>query len=132
VSQKIHVTLNSIFVDSAGGDSGNDLELYGNITAQGQNALAMFTKDSSNYVVIHEGGMFGQPITDGILDVVPQPGQVLTFKANLQDQDTFSPDDTICSDTVTAPFETGWRRDVTISCTGDSARVRITFSLAPI
>jgi hypothetical protein len=29
-------------------------------------------------------------------------------------------------------FETGWRKDVTITLTGDGARVRVTFSLSPI
>jgi thiol-activated cytolysin len=132
VSQKVRVVLNSIFVDSAGGDAGSDLELYGNITAQGEGALAMFTKDSNNYATIREGSMFGQPIGEGILNVVPQAGQKLTFKANLKDEDDFSPDDTICSDTVDVPFETGWRRDVTVTCTGDDAKVRIQFSLSPI
>jgi thiol-activated cytolysin len=132
VSQKVRVVLNSIFVDSAGGDAGSDLELYGNITAQGSNALALYTKDSNNYATIREGSMFGQPIGEGILDVVPQAGQKLTFKANLKDEDDFSPDDTICSDSVEVAFETGWRRDVTVTCTGDDAQVRIQFSLSPI
>jgi thiol-activated cytolysin len=132
VSQKVRVVLNSIFVDSAGGDAGSDLELYGNITAQGSDAMAMFAKDSNNYATIREGSMFGQPIGEGILNVVPQAGQKLTFKANLKDEDDFSPDDTICSDTVDVPFETGWRRDVTVTCTGDDAQVRIQFSLSPI
>jgi len=132
VSQKVKITLNSIAVDSAGGDSGSDLELYGNITAEGSDGLVLFTKDSGNYVTIHEGSQFGQPIADGILNVVPQPGHAVIFRANMKDQDTFSPDDTICSDTVSAPFETGWRRDVTVTCTGDSAQVRLNFSMAPI
>jgi thiol-activated cytolysin len=132
VSQKVRVVLNSIFVDSAGGDAGDDLELYGNITVEATDAFTPFTKGSSSYATIHEGTMFGQPIADGILNVVPQAGQVITFRANLKDEDDFSPDDTICSDAVTAPFETGWRRELTVTCTGDDARVRIVFSLAPI
>jgi thiol-activated cytolysin len=132
VSQKVRVVLNAITVDSAGGDAGDDLELYGSISSEGSDALVQFNKNSDNYVVIHEGNLFGQPIADGILNVVPQPGQVIRLKANLKDQDDFSADDTICSDAVVAPFETGWRRDVTVNCTGDDARVRITFSLAPI
>lgn len=132
VSQKVRVVLNSIFVDSAGGDAGSDLELYGNVTAEGSNGLVLLDKGSSNYVVIREGSQFGQPISDGIIDVVPQPGQAIRLRANLKDEDDFSPDDTICSELVAAPFETGWRRDVTVTCTGDDARVRLVFSLAPI
>jgi hypothetical protein len=132
VSQKVRVSLNSIFVDSAGGDAGSDLELYGNVSAEGSDGLVLLDKGSSNYVVIREGSQFGQPIADGILNVVPQAGQAIRFRANLKDEDDFSPDDTICSELVSAPFETGWRRDVTVTCTGDDARVRLVFSLAPI
>ncbi len=132
VSQKIRVVLNSIFVDSAGGDAGDDLELYGNVTAEGSDALVLLSKGSSNYVVIRQGNQFGQPIADGILNVVPQAGQAVRFRANLKDEDDLSPDDTICSELVSAPFEAGWRRDVTVTCTGDDARVRLVFSLAPI
>jgi hypothetical protein len=132
VSQKVRVVLNSIAVDSAGGDAGSDLELYGNVTAEGSDALVLLNKGSSNYVVIREGSQFGQPIADGVLNVVPQPGQAIRFRANLKDEDDFSPDDAICSELVSAPFETGWRRDVTVTCTGDDARVRLVFSLSPI
>jgi thiol-activated cytolysin len=132
VSQKVRVVLNSINVDSAGGDAGDDLELYGNITALGTAGQTMFSKNSDNYAVIREGSMFGQPISESILDVVPQNGQKLILRANLTDEDDFSANDTICSDSVEVPFESGWRKDVTVTCTGDDARVRIVFSLAPI
>lgn len=132
VSQKVRVTLSSIFVDSAGGDAGDDLELYGNVTAEGSNAIVLLNKNADNAVVIRQGSQFGQPISDGIIDVVPQAGQTIRLRANLKDDDGIFPDDTICSELVTAPFETGWRRDVTVTCTGDDARVRLVFSLAPI
>jgi thiol-activated cytolysin len=132
ISQKIRVVLGSIAVDSAGGDAGKDLELYGNITAEAEGAIVLFNKSSSNYVVIREGTQFGQPVAEGILGVVPQAGQAIRLRANLKDKDDFSPDDTICSELVAAPFELGWRRDVTVTCTGDDARVRLVFSLSPI
>src|SRR5688572_5943498 len=120
VSQKVRVVLNAIYVDDDGGDAGGgDLELYGNVTAQGSDSVVLFNKGSSNYVVIREGSMFGQPIAESILNVVPQAGQSITLRANLKDEDDFSSDDTICSELVGAPFETGWRKDVTINCTGD-------------
>jgi len=51
----------------------------------------------------------------------------------MRDSDVFlNPNDTTCSDTVVAPFETGWRRDYTVTCTGDSSQVRFVFSLSPI
>jgi len=132
VSQKIRVVLSSLAVDSAGGDAGDDLELYGNITAEGTSGLVLFDKGSSSWVRIHEGNQFGQPINEGILNVVPAAGQVIRLRADLKDEDDFSYDDTICSDAISVPFETGWRRDVTVNCTGDSARVRVVFSLSPI
>jgi thiol-activated cytolysin len=132
VSQKVKVTLNQVFVDSAGGDAGSDLELYGNITAQGADSIVLLNKNSDNYLTIHEGGMFGQPVAEGILNVVPAAGQSITLRANMKDYDPLSSDDTICGDVTVAPFETGWRRDYTVTCTGDSAQVRIVFSLAPI
>jgi hypothetical protein len=132
VSQKIHVVLQAIAVDDAGGDSGDDLELYGSITVQGVDSLVLFNKNSDNYVGIHQGSQYGQPIAEGILNVVPKAGQAISFHANLRDYDTFSPDDTIANDTVTAPFESGWRKDVTVNGTGDSARIRVVFSISPI
>ena len=133
VSQKVRVVLNAIYVDDDGGDAGGgDLELYGNVTAQGLDSVVLFNKGSSNYVVIREGGMFGQPIAESILNVVPQAGQSINLRANLKDEDDFSSDDTICSELVALPFETGWRKEATVNCTGDDARVRLVFSLAPI
>ena len=92
----------------------------------------MFNKNSDNYAVIREGSQFGQPVAEGILNVVPQAGQTIRLRANLKDEDDLSPDDTICSDLISIPFEAGWRKDATITCTGDDARVRVTFSLSPI
>jgi thiol-activated cytolysin len=132
VSQKIRVTLQSIAVDDAGGDSGDDLELYGDIWAEGVSSTAMFHKDSSNYVQIHQGSQFGQPIAEAVIDVVPQAGQSIKLHAHLFDQDTFSPDDDMGNETALELFENGWRKDVTLTLTGDSARVRVNYSLAPI
>ena len=132
VSQKLLVTLQSISVDSAGGDSGNDLELYGDIWAEGVDTQNLFHKDSSNYVQIHEGSQFGQPIAQAVVNVVPQAGQSIKLHAHLFDQDTFSPDDDMGNEVSINPFETGWRKDVTVNLTGDSARIRVVFSIAPI
>jgi thiol-activated cytolysin len=132
VSQKIRVVLQSIAVDDAGGDPGDDLELYGNITAVGASSLVLYNRGDSSYATIPQGGQFGQPVAEGILSVVPQAGQSFSVRANLTDEDDFSPNDTICSDAVSLPFEGGWRKDVTVTCTGDDARVRVVFSLSPI
>lgn len=132
VSQKVRVVLNNITVDSAGGDPGDDLELYGTISAEATDSVTLFNKGSGAWVRIRSGSQFGPPIADGVLSVVPQPGEAIRLRANLKDADDLSPDDTICNELVSVPFDTGWRRDVTVTCTGDGARVRLVFSLAPI
>ena len=134
VAQQVRVTLQSIAVDDAGGDSGDDLELYGQITAEGTNLMTLFNKDSSHYVQIHQGSVFGAggPIAEAVIDVSPRPGQAIRLHANLTDQDALSPDDNIGNEVVVNPFETGWRKDVTVTLTGDGARVRVSFSLTPI
>ena len=132
VSQKILVTLSSIAVDDAGGDSGDDLELYGTISADAASATTLFSKSSSDYVQIHQGSQFGPTISQAVIDVVPQPGQVINLRAHLWDQDTFSPDDDMGNEVGAQPFEAGWRKDVTLTLTGDSARIRVNFSMQPI
>jgi thiol-activated cytolysin len=134
VSQKVKVTLTSIAVDSAGGDSGSDLELFGQIWVEGTNTQTLFDRDSAHFVQIHEGQSFGTgaPIAEAVIDVAPAAGQTIKLHANLTDQDTFSFNDNIGNETVGNPFETGWRKESTITLTGDSARVRVVFSLTPI
>jgi thiol-activated cytolysin len=133
VSQRVRVTLQSIAVDVAA-DSGDDLELYGLITAEGSDLQTLFNKDSSHYVQIHQGSIFGgpAPIAEAVIDVSPGPGQAIRLHTHLTDQDTLSGDDNIGDDIMAIPFETGWRKDVTMTLTGDGARVRVNFSLAPI
>lgn len=133
VTQQVQVTLSAITVDDAGGDSGDDLELYGDITAQGNgDATNMFHKDTNNYVQIHQGATFGNPIGTAIINVNPAAGQTITLTAHLHDYDTFSGNDDLGTEISINPFEAGWRKDVTVTLTGDSTRVRVTFSLAPI
>lgn len=134
VSQRVRVTLNSIAVDSAGGDAGGDLELYGQITAQGTDLRTLFAKDASHFVQIREGSVFGAgaPVAETVIEVSPRAGQAIRLHARLIDQDTLSGDDNIGDDILVNPFETGWRKDVTMTLTGDAARIRINFSLSPI
>jgi len=134
VSQRVRVVLHSIAVDDAGGDFGGDLELYGQIFVEGASLATLFSKDSDHYVQIHEGAIFGTgaPIGEAVIDVSPKPGQAIRLHAKLTDEDSTSPDDNIGDDDLLNPFETGWRKDVTMTLTGDSAVVRLNFSLEPI
>ena len=134
VSQKIKVTLKSIRVESDGGDGGSNLEIYGRITAQGTSAATLFDKSSDSYVVVGEGQTWpqGQFVSEAVIDVKPQGGQVIKLSADLWDYDPVSANDRLGAELVVAPFEVGWRRDVTAILTGDEARVIVTFGLQPI
>jgi thiol-activated cytolysin len=135
VAQKIKVTLQSITVESAAGDLDNNLELYGTISAQGTTLSTLLSKTGSTYVTIEEGTSFGsaaQPISEGVIEVKPQAGQAIKLRANLIDHDPLFGDDSSGDETILAPFETGWRKDVSIVLTGSGSRVRVNFELAPI
>jgi thiol-activated cytolysin len=133
VSQQVRVTLRSIAVDSAGGDPGDNLELYGLITAQGTNLQTLFNKDGNNYVSIAEGSIFGggTPIAESVINVSPRAGQAIKLRVKLSESDLVG-DDSIGDEVVINPFETGWRKDVTVTLTGSGARVRAVFGLEPI
>lgn len=133
VSQKIRVALTSIAVDDDGGDGGGELEIFGRIWAEGVNSATLFDKNSGNYVVIREGTQFGQgaPIAEAVIEVSPKAGESIRLRGNLTEHDPFF-DDALGNETMLNPFETGWRKDATLTFTGSSARVRVTFNLSPI
>ncbi len=135
VSQKVKVTLKTIRVEDAGGDAGDDLELYGSIWASSNSTLNLFDKGTGDYVVIRQGEAWpsGSFVSEGIVSVTPQPGNQIRLGASLIDRDgALNPDDTIGNLTVNAPFDLGWRRDVQLLLTGDDARVTVTVGLQPI
>ena len=133
VSQKIKVTLQSIAVDNAGGDPGDDLEIYGTIWAEGASNGTLFSKDGGNWVRIHQGEQFGggAPLAETVINVSPKAGQAIRLRADLHESDLIG-DDSLGNETLVNPFETGWRKDATLILTGSSARVRVSFSLTPI
>jgi len=134
VSQKIKITVKAIRVESAGGDAGSDLELYGTIWADGTNRDVLFSRDSNNWVRVHEGQSFPSSgtLSDGVLEVTPAPGGEIVLGAHLIDEDTLFGDDDLGDQVVIAPYELGWRRDADVILTGSSARVVVTFSMQPI
>jgi thiol-activated cytolysin len=128
VSQKLLVTLESIAVDSGG-----DRSLYGDIWADGDDSQNLMHKDSSNRIDINQGSQFGQPmISQAIISVTPQPGHSINLHAHLWDHDFILADDDLGNETSSSPFETGWRKEVTVNLTGDSGVIRVVFSIAPI
>ena len=133
VSQKVKVTLHSIAVEEDGGDAGGELEIYGRIWAEGTTSATLFDKNGDNWVRINEGAQFGAgaPLAEAVIDVAPEAGRSIRLRADLKESDVFS-DDSLGNETSINPFETGWRKDTAIVLTGSGARVRVSFSLAPI
>jgi thiol-activated cytolysin len=135
VSQQVQVTLKSIVCDKADdGPFDSTLEVFGQITAQGigtpQN---LFNKDSSHIVSISQGQTFGAPsISQAVISVAPRAGQTITLHAHLKEQDNLSGDEDLGDEISLDPFETGWRKDVTITLTSGSGVLKVNLSLAPI
>lgn len=135
VAQKVRVTLKSITVESAGGDAGDDLELYGTVSVQGTSTATLFNKGSSTYVTIREGQTFpnGATYSEAVIDVSPTAGSRIRINANIWDADGFvNGDDLIGNEFVLNPFETGWRREQTMYLTGSDSQVKFVFQLQPI
>jgi thiol-activated cytolysin len=134
VSQQVLVKLKGIQVESAGGDSGDDLELFGRIWARGVDEKTLFGRGEGEAVTIPQGQLWpaGGIIGETILTVEPRPGAAIVVGADLTDSDGIFPDDSIGNQSVSAPFETGWRREVQVLLTGDDARVIVTFELQPV
>jgi thiol-activated cytolysin len=131
VSQKVQIILNNISVDTAD-DAGDDLEIYGDISVEGSSAQSMFHKDDSNYVTIHQGSQFGNPIATAVIDVSPTAGSTIKLSAHLYDYDPLSSNDDLGNEITIDPFETGWRKDSTVILTGSGSQVKVNFSLSPI
>jgi thiol-activated cytolysin len=135
VSQKVLVTLDSIEVESTS-DDGEDLEIFGSITATGNGEEeVLFERDSDHDLILAAGETWPQQgsLAETILDVTPEAGQEIQLRANLFDNDgLFGGTDSLGDETFTASFETGWRRQVSVLLTGDNSRVRVTYSLQPI
>jgi thiol-activated cytolysin len=134
VSQRLRVVLESIYVDNAGGDSGDDLELYGRIWVAGNEQVTLFDRNSDHFVRIRQGEVWPPAggIAETVIDVSPRAGHDVAFGANLNDSDGVFPDDSIGNENVLAPFESGWRREVNLLLTGDSARVVVKLRITPI
>jgi hypothetical protein len=135
VSQRLQVTLQSIAVDTASdGISDHTLEVYGQITATGADGTqTLFNKDGSHHVAISQGETFGgsPPLAQAVINVVPKAGQAIQLRAHLLDQDTFSDDD-LGNEASNNAFESGWRKDVTLTLTSGSGKLRVNFSITPI
>lgn len=134
VTQKVLVTLNNFEVEEAA-DSGDDLEIFGTVTASANNEGTLFDRASEHHVGVSEGQTWPMSgnISEFVLEVTPEEGQIISLHADLYDKDGFlNGDDTLGNETVNISFETGWRRDVPIYLTGSGSVVKVNLSLQPI
>ena len=128
------MTVKGITVESAGDDAGDDLELFGAITASAVTSANIWNRGSGSYVTLREGETYptAAALGEAVIDVDPRAGAVIKLRANLTDFDDLSGNDGMGDVTVDVPFETGWRREVPVMLTGDGARVKVVFALQPI
>jgi thiol-activated cytolysin len=136
VNQQVLVTVDSITVNSVSDEvgSGGDLELFGSVNVTGANQLTLFNRSRQQQLSIDEGQTFSVPggnLGQGILDVVPQPGNEIRFDLSFTDADTFG-DDQYQSVSLSAPFELGWRRSIPILVQEGGDAFIVNVSLQPI
>lgn len=137
VSQKIKVTLDSITVERAGDEVGGagDLELYGTITASADNDVTLFERGSDATLDLNENEPYTLPqgfIDEGVLQVTPQEGNIITLQADLFDEDSLNGDDHFAIASFDASFDTGWRRPVDLLISDGGARIRVRLTIEPI
>jgi len=136
VSQKVKVILKSIRVDSAGGDQngGEDLEVFGHIRVVGETTASLLELDGGHAVTIRQGQTWseGDGLAEAIVQVKPAAGNSITLDTDIWDRDDIGGDDNLVRVDLGAPFESGWRREVTVQLTGSETRGAITLALQPI
>jgi thiol-activated cytolysin len=135
VSQKVLVTLTGFEVEESS-EADNNVEIFGTVSVGANNEGVLFDRESESQVTVSEGETWPTTgsISEFVLDVTPQPGEVITLRANLFDKDggIFDGDDALGDESITVSFETGWRRQIPIYLTGAGAKVKVNFSLQPI
>jgi thiol-activated cytolysin len=134
VTQKVLVTLEAFEVEEAN-DAGDNLEIYGSVSAFADNEGVLFDRPSEQAVTVGQGKSWPTTgnIAEFVLEVTPEAGQTIVLNANLTDKDGFlDPDDHLGNENVSVSFETGWRRDIPILLTGAGSKVRVHLNLQPI
>lgn len=137
VNQKVKVSLDSIFVEEAG-DDGQELEVFGTIWSGGSTgSKTLFSRTPSLAVTIDEGTSWPESgiINEAVVDVIPEPGQLVELGANLTEYDEglFGNDDFLGEQVFDATFEAGWRRSVVLHFANNGgAKLQVRMSIEPI
>ncbi len=139
VTQNVQLTLQNIYVVNDGGDTGNDLEVYGWIRGwdEQSNAYPLMERNDDQWVTINTGQAWPQTgtIESQIIPVVPQPDHHFTISINLREHDgAFNGDDNLGDHEITIDFEDGWRDDAFVYNLADGdqqVEVRMAFTPVP-
>jgi thiol-activated cytolysin len=135
ITQKVHVVFESVFVDSAGSDSGGDLEIFGSVFVRGTEPNRQLASWAENqYIQVRQGQSFPTNgiIGEAIIAVQPQPGNAVRFETTLLENDTLANDSFGDQVPDAAPFEAGWRRQLTLHRSSGSQQISLRMSLTPV
>lgn len=138
IKQRVHVGLTGIYAETV-----NDtLYAYGDLTASygdDDYTIAEFSEDET--LTLAEGETWpSSPDSVGeVMNVKPEAGATIDIKAKLWDRDTvwgtldwLAKDDLLGDETISLPFEEGWRREETIYFSGDDSSLVITLAITPV
>ena len=139
ISQNIQLTLQNIYVVNDGGDTGNNLEVYGWIRGwdEQSNAYPLMERGDDQWVTIATGQSWPQTgtIESQIIPVVPQSDHSFTISINLREHDGFlNGDDNLGDHEVVIDYEDGWRDDNFVYNLADGEQqveVRLAFTPVP-
>jgi thiol-activated cytolysin len=135
VTQKLHAVFESITVDNAGGDLGNDLEVYGTVYARGTGSeRTLMSLPSSMYQQIGEGKSFPMSgiVGEAIVPVNPQPGSSIVIGTSLMEDDGIADDSFGTRIETAAPYEAGWRRTLILHRSSGTQQISLRVTLTPV
>jgi thiol-activated cytolysin len=134
VTQKLKVVFEKIKVDSSGSDLGDNLEIFGSVTAVGSTRQVLVSWPEAQYKTIATGASFPPSgiIGETILPVSPMPGQMMKIETSLMENDGAFNDSFGTAVLTNAPFESGWRRTLQIQRSSGTQAVTLQVSITPV
>jgi len=135
IRQDVRVGLQRLRVVQDGGDSGDSLELYGEIAIVDGNgdAHVLWQTDADHHVSIGSGQEWPSEGEAGsaIVPVRPQPGEALELRVTLYDDD-LNGDDQLGDRVFTRAFEDGWRGGWSLPLAEGDQHVELVLDLQPV
>lgn len=137
VTQNVRVALKGLHVVADGGDTGEELELYGTIWVvdEAGNASVLWSAGSDQYVTIGSGLTWPDQgeIDSVIVPVTPQAGGNVRLVAELFESDGFlNGDDAFGVQVIDRPFEDGWRTELPVPAADGDQHIEIRFDMTPV